>query len=246
MTKKNTPGSSRKSSKPISDKAQKSGGNRTILWIAIAAAVLLIVVLVAVALFNQPKASTASQSGVSVAERVNQPVDRNVIGDPEAPVLIESYEDFQCPHCQRFTAALEDTILDDFVAPGIARYAYRHRFVIGPDSLTAGLATECAADQGMFWEYHDALFAAVSRDRSAVKVDNLKSLAGDIGLNTGQFNKCMDSKQHYDDLVRADTAAGEQGINSTPTVFINGQQYQGDFTPEAFKAAVEAALEAGS
>ena len=217
-----------------------------VLWIAVAIAALLIIVLVAVALFNQPKASTTSQSGSSVAERVNQPVDRNVIGDPAAPVLIESYEDFQCPHCQRFTMALEDTILDDFVAPGIARYAYRHRFVIGPDSLTAGMATECAADQGKFWEYHDALFAAVSRDSRAVTGDNLKGLAEELGLDTGQFDKCMDSKQHYDELVRADTAAGEQGINSTPTIFIDGQQYQGDFTPEAFKAAVEAALEAGS
>ena len=216
------------------------------MWIAVAAAILLLVVLVAVALSNQPKATTASQPGVSVAERVNQPVDRNVIGDPEAPVLIEAYEDFQCPHCQRYNAALEDTILDDFVAPGIARYAFRHRFVIGPDSLTAGMATECAADQGMFWEYHDALFVAVSQDSRAVSDHNLKGLAEELGLDTGQFNKCMDSKQHYDDLVRADTAAGEQGINSTPMVFINGEQYQGDFTPEAFKAAVEAALEAGS
>ena len=132
--KKKTPSSLHKGSKPISEKPRKSGGNRMILWGAVAAAILLIVVLVAVALLNQPKVSTASPSGVSVAERVNQPVERNVIGDPAAPVLIEAYEDFQCPHCQRFT----------------------------------------------------------------------------------------------------------------PTIFINGQQYQGDFTPEMFKAAVEAALEASS
>ncbi len=246
MTKKDTPGSSRKSSKPISDKPTKRGGNRTILWIAIAVAAVLVVALIAVAVLNKPKTSTAAVPGVSVAERVNQPVDRKIIGDPESPVLIEIYEDFQCPHCQRFNADMEDTILDELVAPGIARYSYNHRFVIGPDSLTAGMATECAADQDMFWEYHDALFIAVANDSRAVAVGNLKSLAEDLGLDTGQFNKCMDSKEHYDDVVRADTDAGDQGINSTPMVFINGELYQGAYEPGEFKAAVEAAAEASS
>jgi len=206
----------------------------------------LVVALIAVAVFNQPKASTAAESGVSVSERVNQPVDRKTIGDPEAPVLIEVYEDFQCPHCQRFNADMEDTILDELVAPGIARYSYNHRFVIGPDSLTAGMATECAADQGMFWEYHDALFAAIVSDSRAVTPGNLKGLGEDLGLDTTQFNKCMDSKEYYDEVVRADAAANEEGINSTPTVLINGEIYQGAFEPEVFKEAVQTAAETNS
>ncbi len=246
MTKKNQPDSPRKASKPISDKSTKSGGNRTILWIAIAAAAVLVIALIAVAVANQPKASTAAVPGTSVSERVNQPVDRKIIGDLDAPVLIEVYEDFQCPHCQRFNADMEDSILDDLVAPGIARYSYKHRFVIGPDSVTAGMATECAADQGMFWEYHDALFAAIVNDSRAVTTGNLKGLAEDLGLDKGQFNKCVDSKDHYDEVVRADSDASDQGINSTPTVFINGVRYEGAYEPEAFKAAVTAAAEANS
>ena len=246
MTKKDAPSGSRKSSRPISDKSAKRGGNRTILWIAIAVAAVLVVALIAVAVLNQPKTSTSVEPGVSVSERVNQPVVRKIIGDPASPVLIEVYEDFQCPHCQRFNADMEDIILDDLVAPGIARYSFHHRFVIGPDSLTAGMATECAADQGMFWEYHDALFIAVVNDSRAVAVGNLKDLAEDLGLDSGQFNRCIDSKEHYDEVVRADTDASDQGINSTPTVLINGEVYQGAFEPGEFKAAVEAAAEANS
>ncbi len=246
MAKNTSTSSPRKSSKPISEKETKRSGNRTILVIAIAAAAVLVVALIAVAVFNQPKASTTADSGITVSERVNQPVDRKTIGDPESPVLIEVYEDFQCPHCQRFNADMEDTILDELVAPGIARYSYNHRFVIGPDSLTAGMATECAADQSMFWEYHDALFAAVVNDSRAVATGNLKGLADELGMDTVQFNKCMDSKEHYDVVVRADADASEQGINSTPTVLINGELYQGAYEPEAFKAAVQAAAEANS
>jgi protein-disulfide isomerase len=246
MAKKSPTSTPRKSSKPLSEKETKRSSNRTILWIAIAAAAVLVVALILVAVINQPKASTSADPGVSVSERVNQPVDRKTIGNPESPVLIEVYEDFQCPHCQRFNADMEDTILDELVAPGIARYSYKHRFVIGPDSLTAGMATECAADQGMFWEYHDALFAAIVNDSRAVATGNLKDLAESLGMDTAQFNRCMDSKEHYDLVVRADIEAGEQGINSTPTVLINGERYQGAFEPEAFKAAVQAAAEANS
>ena len=246
MTKNEIPGSSRKRSKPISDKPAKRGGNRTLLLVAVVAAAVLVVGLIAVAVLNQPKTSTAAVPGVSVSERVNQPVDRKIIGAPDAPVLIEVFEDFQCPHCQRFNADMEDTILDDIVAPGIARYSFNHRFVIGPDSLTAGLATECAADQEMFWEYHNALFIAIVNDNRAVAVNNLKGLAEDLGLDTKQFNRCMDSKEHYDEIVRADVDASDRGINSTPTVLINGEVYEGAFEPVEFKAAVEAAVEVNS
>ena len=237
-----------KGSRPIGQQPAAKSSRRW-LWLAGGVALALLVLLAAVSLLNNratpATATTAGASdstGSTVAAAIGQPVDRNVMGDPNAPVLIQAYEDFQCPHCQDFTAAMESTIRNDLVAPGIARFEFLNRFVIGPDSVTAAEAAQCAADQQRFWEYHDALFAALrSNPQTAQNTANLKRIAGDIGLDTGAFNQCLDSNKYYEELLRADSDASAKGINSTPSVFINGQRYQDALTPDAFKAAVEAA-----
>ena len=125
--------------------------------------------------------------------------------------------------------------------PGIASLEYKHRFVIGAQSAVAAAAAECAADQGRFWEYHDALFAAVGNDPQAVQVPSLKQLAVTTGLDTKKFDQCLDSRQHYEQVLREDADARNKGINATPWVLINGQRYQGGFDVTEFKAAVEKA-----
>ncbi|NUQ39220.1 MAG: thioredoxin domain-containing protein, partial [Caldilineales bacterium] len=160
---------------------------------------------------------------------------------PDAPVEVIAYEDFQCSHCQRFNQEVKSSIMSDLVAPGLATFEFRHRFVIGPDSVRAGAAAECAADQGRFWEYHDALFAALIANPRAVNSGDFKNLASQIGLDTAAFNQCVDSDTHIEKMLREDNEARNAGVNATPTILINGQRYQDAFTPEAFKAAVEAA-----
>ncbi|RME45502.1 MAG: DsbA family protein [Chloroflexi bacterium] len=232
----------RKGSRPVGSKPVERGSNRRILWIAIGAAVVLVAVLVVVAIAgNRNRTVSSSESQITFSERVGQPVDRRIIGDPNAPVLIEAYEDFQCPHCQDFTATMEDTIMDELVAPGLARFQFRNRFVINSESVTIALAAECAADQGKFWEYHDAVFAEISRNPRTYQAATLKKLASEVGLDREQFDKCFDTREHFEALLREDNEARNRGVNGTPTVFINGERYGGSFDPAEFKAAVEAA-----
>ncbi|MCO6449768.1 MAG: thioredoxin domain-containing protein [Caldilineales bacterium] len=241
MADKNT-STPRKGSKPIGANSKSSGSNRRVLWIVVGAAVALLALLAIVAIFSNRSPQSTAQPGTTVADQIGQPIDRRLMGSPDAPVLIEAWEDFQCPHCQDFAAALDETIRTDLVAPGTAQFQFNYRFVIGPDSITAGMAAECAADQGRFYDYHDLLFAELrSNPRAAAQVTPLKDLASQLGLNTDEFNRCLDSREHYADLLKADNDAANQGINSTPTVRINGEQYSGPFTPEVFVAAVEAA-----
>lgn len=237
-----TPPAPRKGSRPIGSKTQASNSNRRVLWIVAGAAIALLVLLAAVALLSNRNNRPTVASGLTVAEQIGQPIDRRLMGSPDAPVLIEAWEDYQCPHCQDFTAALEGAIRNDLVAPGIARFQFNNRFVIGPDSITAGMAAECAADQERFWEYHDLLFAELRvNPRAAAQITPLKRIAADLGLNATDFNRCLDSKEHYAALLQEDKDAANQGINSTPTVRINGQPYTDAFTPVAFIAAVQAA-----
>ncbi len=234
-----------KGSKPIGESGSVSGsGNRRLLWIVIGAAVGLIILLALVALLSGGNDTKTADDGTetSMAETIGQPVDGRLMGDPNAPVLIEAYEDFLCPHCQLYNAALGETIKNDLVATGIARYEFKHRFVINEGSITIGAATECAVDQGMFWEYHDALFVEIENNASAGLPAGLKRVAADVGLDENTFERCLDSREHYEQMLREDNnAARDRDVNSTPTIFINGTQFRGEFEPEVFKAAVEAA-----
>ena len=235
MAKKSSPQRSRKGSKKSGSKKQQ---NRTIFWIAIGLGLALVIILAAVGFISSRPGKSA---GASFDESVGQPVDRTTIGDPNAPVLVETYEDFLCPHCADFTAEL-GPVLMDLVRDGKVRWVYKYRVIGGSDSLTANMAAECAADQGKFWPYHEELFRRIQeKGKIAVFPNSLKKLAADLGLDTDQFNQCLDSKQHLKEIQKIDQAAAARGVNGTPTIFINGQRYDGSRSPEAFKAAIEAA-----
>ena len=81
-----------------------------------------------------------------------------VLGDPNAPVNIVEYGDYQCPFCARFFLETEEKIRENYIGPGKANMIYKDLAFLGPESLDAALAANCAADQGKFWEYHDKLF----------------------------------------------------------------------------------------
>jgi len=228
-----------KGSKPITATATARRGLPGWVWIAVGAGLALLVILATVALLaNRPRTTTSP--GSTVAEQLGQPVERRTMGRSDAPVTVVAYEDFQCPACQDFSLALEGTIRE-LVAAGTMRFEFKPRFVIGPESVTAMMAAECAADQGRFWEYHDALFAALRRNPRANQISDFEKLAAQIGLDSATFNRCLQSQQHKEALLREDIQARDDGINATPTVFINGRRYQGRFDPAEFRAAVEQA-----
>lgn len=118
---------------------------------------------------------------------------------------------------------------------------------LGPESQWAAEASECAAEQGRFWEYHDLLYARQSgENQGAFSKDNLKRFAEEIGLDTKAFNACLDAGK-YAAQVQADTAfAKALGISGTPAFLVNGQPVVGAQPFEAFRSLFEAALEEGS
>lgn len=235
--------SSRRTPKGSKKITAKKKNNRAIFWAAIGLGVALIIALAAIGYASTQKNKAPASSGTAIDERTGQPVNRTTIGDPNAPVLVETYEDFLCPHCADFTFELGPVLLD-LVKEGKVRWAYKYRVIGGSDSLTANMAAECAADQGKFWEYHEELFRRIKENgKVAIFPNSLKKLAADLGLNTAQFNQCLDSKQHLKEIQKIDQAAADRGVNSTPTIFINGQRYEGSRSPEAFKAAIEAAAQ---
>ena len=95
---------------------------------------------------------------------------------------------------------------------------------LGEESVHAAAASECAGEQGRFWQYHDVLFThTAGRGSGAFSTSNLKHYAADTGLDSAAFNACVDSGR-YDEWVRGETESGrQQGVSRTPSLIINGK-----------------------
>lgn len=123
------------------------------------------------------------------------------------------------------------------------RFVFRHFAFLGPESQWAAVASECANEQGRFWEYYDKVFAEQAGENAgAFSKENLKRFAGELGLDTGRFNQCLDSEK-YRDAVQQETLAGQQrGVRGTPTLFVNGRLIERGADYAVLKAAIEAEL----
>src|SRR5437773_9371909 len=167
----------------------------------------------------------------------------HVRGNPNAPVTLEEFADFQCPPCGQFAGVTEGLLREyDSRWRGVFRSfplpAHEH-------AREAALAAEAAAVQGKFWEMHDTLYREQSAWSKAPNARELfESYAGTLGLNMDQFNKDMDSEKARA-RVDSDHALGDSlGIKVTPTLFINKRPLESqEKSPEGVRAAINAALE---
>lgn len=164
--------------------------------------------------------------------------DDPAIGPEDAPVLIVEFSDFQCSYCARFATETLGQILDT--------YGYQVRFVyrdfpltsIHPHAQKAAEATQCAHEQGKYWEYSDLLF----QNQQALDVDSLKGYAQQLGLDTDVFNECLDSGQYASEIQKDLTEGQSYGVTGTPTFFINGRLLRGAKPFSAFQAMIEEEL----
>jgi protein-disulfide isomerase len=159
------------------------------------------------------------------------------VGSASAPVTIVEFSDFQCPFCLRVEPTLKQVR---------QTYGDKVRIVwkdfpltqIHPQAFKSGEAAHCAGEQGKFWEYHDRLFA----NQQALQPDDLKKYAADLSLDTAKFNACLDGSK-FGDRVREGVAQGSRlGVNSTPTIYINGRMLSGAQPYEVFAAVIEEEL----
>jgi protein-disulfide isomerase len=195
--------------------------------------------------------TTPGAQGTPAAEATPKPVtidvgDNPAKGPADAKVTIVEFSDFQCPYCARFVQETMPQILSN--------YGDKIRFVfmnfplsqIHENAEKAAEAGECANEQGAFWQFHDIMF----QNQSALTVDNLKSYAAQLNLDTAKFNECLDSGKMADpvaaDMAVAEKAAQDAGLTrfGTPAFFINGNNLAGAQPYDVFKVAIDAALAA--
>ncbi len=191
-----------------------------VLGIAIGG-VVVVGLVVFIAIFSRPGESF----------QVTRPIGQDFLpemGDPNAPVTVYEYADYQCPACAYFAKQYKPKIEDDYIKTGRVRLVFKNFAFLGQESVWAAEAAYCAAEQGGFWAYHDKLFANQrGENRGAFSKPNLVRFARELGLKAEDFQSCLDSgryRQKIQDELREGKA---QGVNSTPSFIVNGQLVRG-------------------
>lgn len=191
----------------------------------------------------------AGAAAVAPSGDVTKLGERDVImGEPNAPVTVVEYADFQCPFCGRFFSDAGAQIRNQYVKTGKVKMVYRDFAFLGPESVASAEAAECAKDQGKFWSYHDALYIAEIADGKEGNGNLNKTLfmklAKDVGLDTDKFGACVDSNKYASVVSKSVSDAQAFGVNSTPSIFVGSQNILGAQPFSVFQTAIDKLLSA--
>ena len=195
---------------------------------------------------NQQAQAPAGSPGASIQPGAKVNVSTGpfpVLGDKNAKVTVVEFADFQCPFCEQWFSNVESSLIKDYVNTGKVKFAFRNYAFLGQESTWAAEASYCANEQGKFWDYHDYLYKHQGQENSgAFSKANLEQFASDLGLNTSQFNQCLEQDK-YASQVASEVKEGQTaGVNGTPTSFVDGQSVVGAQPYSAFKTLIDQEL----
>ncbi len=159
------------------------------------------------------------------------------IGNPDAPIVIVEFSDFQCPFCRQAFPILKQMV---------AKYSDQVKFVYADFPITeihdmaipAAHAARCANEQGKFWQYHDSLF----QNQDNLSQSAFLKLAEMNDLDMQDFATCMDSQKYVQDIQDQFQLGLELGVTGTPTFFVNGRRFPGVIPPDTWNQVISVLL----
>jgi protein-disulfide isomerase len=166
--------------------------------------------------------------------------DDTVLGDPNAPVTIIEFSDFQCPYCAKFVLETMPLLQENYIDTGLVKLIFRdYPLPSHADAAIASEAAECVGDE-LYYEMHDAIFGNISAWSGTDDVEGaLVGMASELGVDIAA---CMANGEMTEE-VAADYAAGRSyGVSGTPTFFINGKKLVGAWPYETFVQVIESEL----
>lgn len=215
----------RRSTRP----AQRAAWQSPVVLVT-AAAIAIGIAIIAFA--NRPAAAPIGELLAPPVSYTADLVDGDVLGSPSAPVVIELYADFQCPACKQFVTTELGRLWEDFIQPGTLRIEARDIAFLGtgnPDeSLELAAGAACAAEQDRYWRFHDYVYWNQGRenkgDHSSAFIERIADASG---ADLTAWLACF-ARDDIRAAIRAETTAAQgKGVNSTPTLVINGQSMVG-------------------
>lgn len=149
----------------------------------------------------------------------------HILGNPNATIELVEYGDYECPFCGRAYPIVKDIKqkLD-----GDIKFVFRNFPLskIHPHAFMAAVATEAASLQGKFWEMHDIVF----ENQKSLETESILSFAHVLGLDTDQFQDDIQDRRLIEKVEKDFESGLRSGVNRTPTFFINGEKFEGDWT----------------
>ena len=147
-----------------------------------------------------------------------------ILGNPNAPITMVEFGDYQCTFCSKFFHETENSIITNYIKTGKVKILFKDYIILGQDSMNAANAAHCANDQKLFWEYHSMLYNNwAGEDTGWADLTHLHEFANTLGLDMDVFSTCM-SDLKWNELVNLSSIDGQKlGVSGTPTFFVIDQ-----------------------
>lgn len=147
-----------------------------------------------------------------------------ILGNPNAPITMVEFGDYQCTFCSKFFHETENSIITNYIKTGKVKILFKDYIILGQDSINAANAAHCANDQKLFWEYHSMLYNNwAGEDTGWADLAHLHEFANTLGLDMDVFSTCM-SDLKWNELVNLSSIDGQKlGVSGTPTFFVIDQ-----------------------
>ena len=159
-----------------------------------------------------------------------------VMGPPNARITLVEFSDFQCPYCSKAVAQINATLN---AYPNDVRLIFKqYPLESHPAAAISAAASLAAHRQGKFWPMHNVMFA----NRPKLSRQSILAWAKEIGLDMKRFAADLDSEAIHKDVLRDQADGDKAGVEGTPTLFLNGQKYNGDLAPDAIKPVIDGEL----
>jgi len=189
---------------------------------------------------NAPTVAAPARSAPNAAASNTELIDDDAVkGDKDAPVTIVEFSDYECPFCVRFYSNTFGELKTKYIDTGKVKFVYRDfPLSFHQNAQKAAEAAECAGEQNKYYEMHDKLF----EDGVSGGVTAFKGYAQEIGLDTSEFNNCLDSGKMASEVKKDFDDGAKFGVSGTPAFFINGKLLTGAQPIQAFEQMIEQEL----
>lgn len=193
---------------------------------------------------NQGEQNSEEQARLELIRSLPErnPDDTLAVGEPNAPVQMIMYSDFQCGFCALWTTNTLPVLMEKYVEPGNLRIEFREANVFGEESVKAARAAAAAGEQGKFLEFQKALYPG-GKPMKSFPEDKMVELAEELGLDAEKFKADMGSQKIADLVAQHQHKAAELGVTSTPMFIVGTQPVSGAQPTEQFELIVEQQLD---
>ncbi|NOQ40625.1 MAG: thioredoxin domain-containing protein [Anaerolineales bacterium] len=231
----------------IEERRKNNQRQRTLMLTLMIGGLVIVAAAITVAFISSSRVNL-SQKDI-IQPDIDLPIlaDRNTLGDPNAPVVIEEYSDFGCSHCADFALGTKMIIEQEYIESGQVYLVFHSvgGLLGSPATLQAAEGAYCAGDQDAFWPFHDLIFAnqvTLFQNRTADISGTLVQFAEILDLNPDQFETCLTERKYKELAAQDEVDAAQKGINGTPTFIINGVELIGNQPFEIFQQVIEEEL----